>query len=53
MKTLDLKQIGVQELTITKQMETDGGIAPFILYGLCYLAGVAAGALVLYMANQD
>ena len=53
MKSLDLQQINVVELKVDEQIRIDGGIAPLVLYGLCYLAGVAVGAAIVYFGNQE
>jgi len=47
MKNFDLKQMGVQELSIEETLETQGGLVlAIIAVGLCvlYLVGIGAAA---------
>ena len=39
----NLKNYGVQELNAKEMTQTDGGIAPLVIYGLILCAGIAVG----------
>jgi len=44
MKSLDLQQIGLQELSLNEKKEIEGGSLIFIIFlGMVFFAGVALG----------
>ena len=39
----NLENYGVFEMTYSEAQEVDGGIAPLVVYGAIFVAGIAAG----------
>lgn len=49
----NLENYGVLEMNAKEIKETDGGIAPLIVYGLWLCAGIAVGLVVGYYTNKE
>ena len=45
---LELENFGIVEMSSQEIQEVDGGIAPLIIYGACWLGGLAVGSAIAY-----
>lgn len=45
---LELENLGLVELNAQEMNDVEGGIAPLVIYGLCWAAGFAIGSAIAY-----